>query len=311
MTDRIIEIPEPVRLRAEAAGATGLAWLAGLGDLVAGLERDWGLTVGQTLHGGTGGYVAQAVTANDEPVVLKLGMPGEEVGGEIETLRLAQGRGYVRLLRHDAARAAMLQERLGSLLSSLDLSVDDQMAAICRTLKTAWTPMAQGEGLMTGAEKARWLGAFIVETWEALDRPCSERAIAQGVVFAQSRQDAFDPALCVLVHGDAHSQNTLRVPGTDAFKFVDPDGLIAEPACDLAVPMREWSAEMLSGDPLALGLARCARLSALTGVEARAIWEWGVLERLSTGLLATKLTYQPDGREMLAVADAWALGAPN
>lgn len=271
MTDRAIEVPEPVRLRAEAAGEAGVAWLYGLGDLVAGLERDWGLAVGSTLHGGTGSYVAHATTREGEPAVLKLGMPGEDVTGEIATLALAGGRGYVRLLRHDAARAAMLQERLGPSLSSLDLSVEDRMAAICRTLRAAWTTSPQGLGLMTGAEKSRWLGDFI---------------------------------------GDAHDHNTLQVPGTDHFKFVDPDGLAAEPACDLAVPMREWSAELLAGDPLELGLARCARLSALTGVEAGAIWEWGVMERLSTGLLATKLAYQPEGREMLAVADAWAFVGP-
>ncbi|MDP3855034.1 aminoglycoside phosphotransferase family protein [Phenylobacterium sp.] len=310
MAERAIEVPEPVRLRAEAAGEAGGAWLAGLGDLVAGLERDWGLAVGATLHGGTGSYVAQAVTREGEAAVLKLGMPGEDVTAEIATLALAEGRGYVRLLRHDAGRAALLQERLGPSLSRLNLSLDDRIAAICRTLKAAWATSPQGLGLMTGAEKARWLGAFIADTWEALDRPCSERAVAQGLAYAERRIAAFDPNTCVLVHGDAHDHNTLQVPGTDAFKFVDPDGLAAEPACDLAVPMREWSTELLAGDPLELGLARCARLSALTGVEARAIWEWGVMERLSTGLLATKLTYQPEGREMLAVADAWALGAP-
>jgi len=127
---------------------------------------------------------------------------------------------------------------------------------------------------------------------------------------AERRAAAFDPDVRVLVHGDAHDHNTLQVPGTAAFKFVDPDGLNAEPACDLAVPMREWSAELLAGDPLELGLVPCVRLSELTGVEAQAIWEWGAMERLSTGLLATKLGYQPMGREMLAVADAWALGGP-
>lgn len=311
MSQRNIEIPEMVRLRAEAAGEAGRAWLDGLDDLIAGLERDWRVVAGPTLHGGTGGYVAQAVTEAGEQVVLKLGMPGEDIAGEIATLERAQGQGYVRLLRHDSERAAMLQERLGRSLSSLALPVDDQIVAICRTLKTAWRPLAQPDGLMTGAEKARWLGDFIAETWEALDRPCSERAVAQGLAYAESRQAAFDPAACVLVHGDAHSDNILQVPGTEAFKFVDPDGLFAEPACDLAVPMREWSAELLAGDTLALSQARCARISALTGVEPQAIWEWGAMERLSSGLLCTKLTYQPIGREMLAVADALALGGPS
>ena len=44
-------------------------------------------------------------------------------------------------------------------------------------------------------------------------------------------------------------------------------------------------------------------LAARTGLEPTAIWEWGVIERVSTGLLGTKIGLQPVAREMLAVAD--------
>jgi len=49
---------------------------------------------------------------------------------------------------------------------------------------------------------------------------------------------------------------------------------------------------------------------ARTGLDATAIWEWGVVERVWTGLLCTRPTA---GRQMLAVADrfaAEALGSP-
>jgi hypothetical protein len=32
-----------------------------------------------------------------------------------------------------------------------------------------------------------------------------------------------------------------------------PDGLCIERAYDLGIPMREWGAELLAGDPVALG----------------------------------------------------------
>jgi streptomycin 6-kinase len=38
-----------------------------------------------------------------------------------------------------------------------------------------------------------------------------------------------------------------------------------------------------------------------------AIWEWGVVERVSTGLVATKIGLQPVGRQMLALADRIAV----
>jgi streptomycin 6-kinase len=44
-------------------------------------------------------------------------------------------------------------------------------------------------------------------------------------------------------------------------------------------------------------------LARLTGLDADAIWEWGALGRVSTGLHCTAIDLQPVAREMLAVAD--------
>jgi len=107
---------------------------------------------------------------------------------------------------------------------------------------------------MTGAEKASSLADFIEVSWRDLGEPCSARTIDMACRFADIRCRAFDPATAVLAHGDAHAWNTLVVPGGGArrFKFVDPDGLFVERAYDLAIPMREWGAELLAGDPVAL-----------------------------------------------------------
>ena len=43
-----------------------------------------------------------------------------------------------------------------------------------------------------------------------------------------------------------------------------------------------------------------------TGLDLVAIWEWGVVERLSTGLLCTRIHLQPLGRDTLAAAEAVA-----
>ena len=116
----------------------------------------------------------------------------------------------------------------------------------------------------------------------------------------------------MLAHGDAHAWNTLLVPQSDppCFKLVDPDGLFVERAYDLAIPMREWGEELLAGDAVALGHARCRRLAALTGVPAEAIWEWGVVERVSSGLLLKRLGYDELAAIFLGVADQWAAGEP-
>jgi streptomycin 6-kinase len=70
--------------------------------------------------------------------------------------------------------------------------------------------------------------------------------------------------------------------------------------------MREWGAELLAGDPLALGRRRCDRLARLTGVAPEPIWHWGLIERVSSGLLLLQLGLERSGRQFLNVADAWS-----
>lgn len=86
----------------------------------------------------------------------------------------------------------------------------------------------------------------------------------------------------------------------DGFKLVDPDGLLAEAEYDLGVLMRGDPVELLSGDPL----DRARWLATHTGLDIVAIWEWGVVERLSTGLLCTRILLQPLGRDTLRAAEA-------
>ena len=310
MSSRKVEVPEAVRQKATALGAEGLRWLDRLGGLIDELERAWRVSVGPTLHGGSESYVALARTEVGGDAVIKIEMPPyTSFAGEVRTLTAADGHGYVRLLESDEGRGAMLQEKLGPALCDSGLSVPTQIEILCATLRRAWE-VPTPAGLQTGADKARWLSDFTATTWEELDHPCSRRVVEQALAFSETRGAAFDPSSAVLVHGDAHSANALQDPqymsAPTRFKFVDPDGLLAEPAYDLAIPMREWSRELLNGDAARLGRKRCALLGHLTDVDAQAIWEWGFVERVSTGLLATRVGAHRTGREMLDVAEAWA-----
>jgi streptomycin 6-kinase len=305
-----ITVPDEVRRRALAAGAAGEAWLAGLAGTVAELAQAWGLTVGRTLRGGTEAYVAEVTLANRRAAVLKVLPPEAALAtGELQVLLAAGGRGYAEVYAHDESRAAILLERLGQPLASLGLPADAQLAIICETLGEAWALPPEGARLTTGAEKARSLGDFITATWLQLGKPCSAEVIETALRFAEARFHSFDPRSAVLAHGDAHPWNTLLVPGDGPprFKLIDPDGLLIEPAYDLAIPMREWTAELLAGDPLALGVGRCRRLAELTGVDPEPIWQWGFIERTSTGLLCMQLGLE-GGPDMLAVAEEWARG---
>ena len=104
----------------------------------------------------------------------------------------------------------------------------------------------------------------------------------------------------MLVHGDVHPLNAPHNDG--GFKLIDPDGLLAEAGYDLGVLMRGDPVELLGGDPA----GRARWLAARTGLDLAAIWEWGVVEPLLTGLLCTRIHLQPLGRDTLAAAEAVA-----
>jgi streptomycin 6-kinase len=300
----VIQIPAPVRALAEACDAT--AWLDGLPALIARLQREWSITVGRGYPDGTEAYVAEAVRADGTPAVVKLMVPrgdGPDLAAEeLTVLRLADGDGCVRLLAADEASGAMLLERLGPSLSTMDVPFGRRLEILADVAAKVWRP-APGVALPTAVEKARRQIAVVETLWERYDRPCARTTVDHALTCARRRIAAHDPDRAVLVHGDVHRWNTLSAG--DSWKLVDPDGALAEPEYDLGVMMREDLPELMSGDPW----DRARWLAARTGTDSTAIWEWGVLERVSNGLLGLRDGLVEHGRLSLAVADTIAAAA--
>jgi streptomycin 6-kinase len=291
-----LDVPPVVRNKALAVGAA--AWIDDLPGLVGQLERDWQLTVGRPYDSGTEAFVAEATRVDGTPAVLKLMIPrpGEHARNEITALRLADGDGCVRLLRSDEGLGALLLERLGRPLDQLGLPIGTRHEILCATAERVWRP-APGCGLPTGADHGRFLIDFITRTWTELDRPCSARAVDYALACAARRISGHDDERAVLVHGDVHQWNVLEASG--GYKLVDPDGRLAEAELDLGIVMREDPVELMGGDPH----ERARWLARRCGLDATVIWEWGVAERVSTGLLLTKVELQPVGHELLAAAE--------
>jgi len=295
-----IELPAVVRNKAVAAGAEW--WIDALPEIVASLERDWSITVGAAFDEGTEAFVAEAAMADGGPAILKVLVPrdADVVDREAMVLHLADGDGCPVLFRNDPNRSALLMERLGPSMFALGLPYAQRLPALCDAAARIWRP-APGCGLPTGSEKAAWLIDFVSTTWADLDRPCAERTVEHALACARRRMEAHDDERAVLVHGDVQQWNALRAG--DGFKLVDPDGLLAEPEYDLGVIVREDPDEPLAADPMATARWMADRC----GLDATAIFEWSVVERVSTGLVATQIDLQPVGRQMLDVADRLAL----
>jgi streptomycin 6-kinase len=288
----VLDVPNVVREKACAVGAE--EWLTALPELVLGIEADWGITVGQAFPFSTEAFVAAVSCADGSEAVLKLIVPrgGDAAAREATALRLAGGEGCVRLLREDLERGALLLEKLGRSLAEFEYPAQTRHELLVAAAQRVWRP-APESGLPTGDEKARSLAHFITAMWDELGGP-SRAAVDHALECAERRRQAHRDDRAVLVHGDVHQWNALEAG--DGFKLVDPDGLLAEPEYDLGIIMRE--------DPLEGDLReRAAWLAARTGLDEEAIWEWGVVERVSTGLLGTRVSLQPVAGQMLEAAE--------
>ena len=309
MNERVVQVQRLVWQKLTHLGSQGEQWLAELPDLIAHLEREWAITVGRPLAGGTASYVARARTAEGQDAVLKIAIPGLQITRRLEVIAQAQGRGYVRLLAYDVARRAMLLEALGPSLAELALPPERTIAILCEMLRQAWdVPGPIDRSVAPEDEKAAQLGRLVSRLWDELGHPCSERVVTQALRYAERRAAAFDLARCVLVHGDPHPWNALQVLAPRAgaesgYVFVDPDGFLADPAYDLGVVLRDWCQQLLAGDAVALARRYCELLSAQTGIEETAIWEWGFLERVSSGLYTLEVGAEELGRPFLASAE--------
>ncbi|XRQ15249.1 aminoglycoside phosphotransferase family protein [Actinomadura welshii] len=307
---QVIELPPAVRQRLARLGERGARWLEELPGVIAGLRRRWAITVvGPPLPGGSAAYVARARTASGRDAVLKIALPGHGAAAQIRTLAAAQGRGYVRLLAHDLAHRATLQEALGPPMQDLDLTPEQQITALCRTLALAWRVPPDPDAPVP--DKARQLGVLVDRLWRDLGRPCPERVAARALRFAERRAAAGGDRR-VVVHGDPHPGNALQAPSPRAgaesgFVFVDPDGFVADPAYDLGVVLREWCPQLLAAaDPAALARRYCRLLADAGGLDETSVWEWGYLERVSSGLYCLDLGLTDVARPYLRTAELLA-----
>jgi streptomycin 6-kinase len=291
---RSIVVPERVRLRAEQSSLETRQWLKDLPGLLAELEQEWDLSIGQPLSGGSSAYVAPVKTASGNAVI-KIDMPGPDRPSgfqqEINTLLRANGQGYVRVFKFDYERRALLLEQLGLSMQERKLEPKQAIPSLCKTLQQAWLVPPGSDQTMNALEyKAQTLAQLIRELWNKLERPCSETIVSEALELARRRMDAFNPERCVVVHGDPHPANALlvhapRAGAESGYVFVDPESFLCEPEYDLGVVMRDWNEELLAAaDPLALAHEYCQLLARESGLDEASIWEWGFIERVSSGL---------------------------
>ena len=307
-------LPDGLRRSALAKGDAGHRWVADLDAIVARVAAAWELEIDGAFERSSESLVLGVRQADGTRAVLKLGRPGVDLGREAYVCGLASGNVLPRVLAHNPEFNVLLLEALGRPIGDLGWPIDAQILAICSTVEALWRTPTTGARLVRGCSKAHGVRSFIEEQWRKLQAPCDVATRNRAIDYADERAQAHRDDASVFVHGDAHGRNTLTLlEGGEAIgaecKLIDPKGLYAERACDLAVPMRRFNQALVS-DPIRLGRERCAWLAELTGVSERAIWQWGFFERVASGL---RVMQTNRGREiplMLHIANVWAREPP-
>lgn len=207
------------------------AWLSALPDLIDGLLAEWELVVdGAVRHGYVGMVIPVRSAADAHAWALKVSQPSTEVDNQIAALQAWNGRGMVRLETADAARGALLLERLDTNRSLDDLDLPDAADIAAKVLRRGTVPAAaivaaRPVGLPHLEDHVRdWPQRWVGE-WEALGRPLPRRWLEA----AGDRCRLLGPMSGkLLVNHDLHYRNILA--GTrEPWLAVDPRGVVGDP----------------------------------------------------------------------------------
>jgi streptomycin 6-kinase len=304
------KVTEAVVQRLVELGDEGKQWLDELDSKIRALEQLWGCRFGEALGGGSAAYVALVTDRNGNEAIGKIALPDGGVGyvgfqREVAALQAGGSTAYVAILERNTIHQALLLERLGTSLEQLALTVEQQIAILGPTISAGWRPMATNAIFPTGSDQLDWLAEFLVSETSLHEGRVSDRVLNTALKFVDRRKENLGASF-TLIHGDAHPANLLQAStkgfADSTFKLIDPEGLLSEPAHDLAIPLRGWVDELLAGDAGPLAVSWCEQLAELCRVDATAIWEWAFIERVSTGLLLTRLSL-PEGPGYLTSAE--------
>lgn len=291
-------------------GEAGRVWLEGLNALVEHCEGRWGLKVGPPFAPLSYNYAAPAEGPRGERFVLKLGVPTHGLLGEINALLGFDGCGAARLFDSDAARGALLLERLepGTPLTALceedDAAATSAAASVMRKLNRAGRlqpqsrPTAADWGQGFGRCRAHFgggTGPFPPRLFEEAES-----------LYAELLSTSAPPSL---LHGDLHHGNILAA-GRAPWLAIDPQGVVAEPAYEVGALLRNPLPQLLRlPDPVRTTERRIAQLSDELGFERARVRGWA----LAQAMLSAWWSIEDEGRlgeHGYAVAEVIAAARP-
>jgi len=265
--------PEFIQTIQNTFDADGKAWLTGLPDLIAETSHCWNLTDITPVLKLSYNFVAYA-NRDGKSLVLKIGIPRDELISEIAALRLYTGRGACRLLDADIEKGTMLLERLqpGRMLSTLK---DDEQAThiAAEVMSQLWRPAPENQ--FNFIQLKKWFAGFkrLRRRYNGKTGPMPENLVEIAETLSQELLvENKDEAL---LHGDFHHFNVLE--SERGWLAIDPKGVIGPKGYEVGPLLINPNDRFLSGsNPQAQTEKRIAILSEMLGMERERIRSWGI-----------------------------------
>jgi streptomycin 6-kinase len=261
----------------------GRAWLAQLPALVAGLEREWGVSVGHPYLAGSAAWTAPATTADGTPAVLKVSWPHREARGEATALRFWDGDGAVGVLRSDDQRYALLLERCqpGVDLSQAGASAEKRLTIAAGVLRRLWSRRPTAElALERLSDVAAQWAELVVERHDRLGQPLDCELVARGAELLRTLPST--ATRDVVVHGDFNPGNVLL--GRRAWLAIDPKPILGDPAYDPWPLLIQLDAPFEQPDPVRFLAMRYGRFGDLVGEPPQRLVQWSIARTVESAL---------------------------
>jgi streptomycin 6-kinase len=273
MTCVTIVLPSGLEKQREL-GPDWSAWLERLPRLFIDVLDEWGLVrEGDELWHGFCSLVAPVLTSDRERAVLKVSFDGDtESEHEALALQHWHGDGFVRLLRADPHRRALLLERLHrrDLTSVDDVEACEVVAALYPRIHRPALPQLR----TVTSYVERWLDALSRLPGDApIPRRMVEQALSLGGDLVA------DPAsVGRIVHGDLHYENVLAAD-REPWLVIDPKPMSGDPHFEPA-PMLWNRFDEYAGDARGGVRRRFHTLVDAAGLDEERARDWVVVRMI-------------------------------
>lgn len=224
-------------------GERGKEWLMSLPVIIASVASKYQLFELSLLDNLSYNYVLAGLRC-DQPIMLKLSPDISGLKREAEVLRCFDGNGAVKVIAEEEGVLILERAMPGISLKSYFPDIDDEAIEIaCQVMKRL-----HGRSSLQGALITQQSNNIELLTGSSQLVLCDDKSNNNFLLHLKKAQGLLDDLLktsapSILLHGDLHHDNILK--HGDEWRVIDPKGILAEPAYEVAAFIRNPILDLL------------------------------------------------------------------